>query len=209
MRGGRGISRLQAACVAALLLGVSACGGTPAATGPVESDDAPGLTPGATIPGSETTTEPDGTSGALDDGNGRPVEITLVISGSTSSDGSYTASGQARYCGNPVMNLTGNPRAFGFEFPVEGEHEIEDVTFSADDLAPGSTTPLFHIGVSVKAKLGGEPPSTVIHPDQPGSGDSGSAQLSVANDTRTLVVQGTNDFGDSISLTATCAPGQG
>ena len=209
MANGRGMHRLRVACAVALLLALSACGGTPAATGQTESDDAPGLTPGATVPGNETTTEPDGTSGALDDGNGRPVEITLVISGSTSSDGSYTASGQARFCGNPVVNLTGNPRAFGFEFPIDGEHEIEDVTFGADDLLPGSTTPLFHIGVNVKAKLGGEPPATVVHPDLPGSGDTGTAQLSVADETRTLVVQGTNDFGETINLTATCAPGQG
>ena len=116
----------------------------------------------------------------VDSGNGRPASITLELSGTTTqADGSYTSSGVARLCGNAVMNLTGNVREFSFEFPNDSDdHQIGDVTFSAQDLLPGATTTSFHIGVSVTTADGHEPPATVVDTEQAGSDDTGSAQRS-------------------------------
>ena len=199
--------RTAFAPIVALVLSLSACSGAPAATEPIESEDVGTLTPAppATTPHADATA-PNGNV-PPDSGNGRPAQLMLVLSGtSTQSDGSYSASGPARLCGNGVYNLTGSLTAFNFEFPLDGDFEIKDVTFSAEDLLPGATNPTFHIGVNVRAKLGGEPPATVVHTDLPGSGDTGSAARSESNGTTTLTVQGTNDFGETVSLTATCGP---
>lgn len=197
-------NRPRTAVAVALMLALSACGGTPAASEPARSEGVATIRPTSTptvenpTPAQETTAEPD-------NGNGRPATITLVLSGTkTQSDGSYTSSGPARFCGDAVIHFTGNTRAFNFEFPATGDYEIGDVTFSADDLLPGSSTTVFHIGVNVTAKDGHEPPATVVDTALAGSDDTGSAQLSEAGGTTTLIVEGADEVGQSIHMTATC-----
>jgi hypothetical protein len=153
------------------------------------------------------TPAPADTPAVVDNGRLRPVTITLVISHTNDSDGTYTASGPARFCGNAVMNLTGNPNEFSVEFPQDpGNYEIEDVTFGADDLLPGTTTPSFDLEVTVHAKKGGVPPATIVHPDQPNSGDSGTATRVESGGQTTVTVDGVNDFGDNVHLEAHCGP---
>ena len=102
--------------------------------------------------------------------------------------------------------MTGNRRAFNFEFPSEGQYAIEDVSFGAADLVDGTTTSLFTIGVNVVTSAGGKPPATVVHPDQAGSGDSGTARRIESNGTTSLVVHAVNRAGETVDLTATCGP---
>jgi hypothetical protein len=205
-------SPLWIAVAATLVVATSACTGSaapsePAGTEPVETEPAETLTPTETPP---NTTPTESADAQPDDGHGRPATIAMTLSGThTDSDGGYTSSGAARFCGNAVYNLTGNLRAFNFEFPVEGEHEIIDITVGAADLTPGTQTPLFSVNTSVHAKLGGTPPAYVLHPDLPGSADKGTAQRSDSGGTTSLVVKGTNDFGESIDLNVTCGPRAG
>jgi hypothetical protein len=154
-----------------------------------------------------TPVPPGPTVETFDNGNGRPLTITLVISNTNNSDGTYSVSGPARLCGNAVMNLTGNRKSFSVEFPTDSVvREIVDLTFGADDLLPGTTTPFFSIVVDVKAKKGGRPPGTVIHPNVPGSGDTGTATRIESGGTTTVTADGVNDFGESIHLEAVCGP---
>jgi hypothetical protein len=156
---------------------------------------------------SATPAPPGPTLETFDDGNGRPLTITLVISNTNDSDGTYTSSGPARFCGNAVMNLTGNRKSFSVEFPNDSVvREIVDLTFGADDLLPGTTTPLFSIVVDVKAKKGGRPPGTVIHPGYSGDNDTGTATRVESGGTTTATVDGVNDFGESIHMEAVCGP---
>ena len=133
------------------------------------------------------------------------IKLTLTNT-LTESDGVYTATGPARFCGNAVYNMTGNLRAFNFEFPADGQYDINDVSFGAGDLVDGTTTGLFTIGVNVITGAGGQPPATVIHPDQVGSGDSGSATRTESEGTTSLVVHAVNSAGETLDLQGTCGP---
>lgn len=195
----------------ALMLALAACSGTPAATAPSETDEGATLAPQATAP-AETTApvSTEGNGGVNDIGNGRPTTLTLTVSGTTTgADGSYSDSGTTRICGNAQLNLTGNTRGFDYSYPFDGEHQIEDVTFDAEDLLPGTSTTSFNVDVNVVASSGGHPPSIVIHPDDPSSGDTGSAQRTDAGGTTTVTVDAKNDAGESIHMTVTCGPRPG
>jgi len=201
----------QIALALVLAFVLSACSGTPNVTAPAETDDVPGVTQGATaVPVKTEPAATAGNPGENDIGNGRPTTVTLTVGGTTTgADGSYSATGTTRICGNAQLNLTGNTRGFNYAFPFEGEHQIGDVTFNAEDLLPGSATTSFYISVNVTAADGHEPPSVVIQPNDPDSGDSGNAQRSDSGGTTTLTLKATNDFGETISLTATCGPRPG
>lgn len=198
-------------CWLALALAVGACGGAGTPTQPLEPSqtdtqtDAPPL---ATRAG-QATTPPGAGGGPLDNGNGWPVTVNVVISGQNYFDsiGSYSATGQARVCGNFLASLDPTSRVFTFEFPLDGQHNPRDVTFSADDLVAGSSTSTFSVAATVVAAAGHEPPAIVA---RPGGGDgSGEASLTDKDGTRTLVASATNDFGTTITLTAVCGPAPG
>lgn len=203
--------RPQFVVAVALVLALAACSGTPAATGPAETDDIESLAPQTTpAAGNSAPAATEGSGGVNDIGNGRPTTITLTVSGTTTgANGSYSDSGTTRICGNAQLNLTGNTRGFDYAYPFEGEHQIEDVTFDAEDLLPGTSTTSFNVDVNVVASSGGHPPSIVIHPNVADSGDTGSAQRSDSDGTTTFTVDATNDAGQTIHMTVTCGPRPG
>jgi hypothetical protein len=203
-------NRTNLAFAAVVLLVMAACGGssgTSEPSAPVETEPVTNPEP-TPAPPAESPAPPAATALAPDDGNGRPATVSLTLSGTTvQADGTYTASGAARWCGDAVVNLTGNLRAFNFEFPLDGGgDQIGDVTFSAEDLLPGASTTSFHIGVNVKTADGHEPAATVVDTAQAGSDDSGSAQLAESAGTTTLTVVGADEIGQTIQMTATCGP---
>ena len=187
---------------------LAGCSGPPGATRePITPEPIPSEAPTSApteAPSVEVSSAPQASSVVPDNGTGRNATIHLDISNSRlDSDGSYSATGPVRYCGDALYGF-GNDRAFNFEFPLSGTHEIEDVTFGALDLLPGSSTSELHIGVSVRTAGGQEPPATVV--DTHNKGNSASAQLSVSGGMTTLVVHGADDSGQTINLTATCDP---
>jgi hypothetical protein len=217
-----GVQAPWASLVAAALL-LSACSGArPPATNPEtldvpdssEAADATAFEPeptsdaGQATPISPVATDPN------DFGTDRPSSVTMSISGADFDDanGSYGASGMTRWCGDFQFATSGNLRGFDYGFPHDipppAKPQIEDVTFSAPDLLPGASTASFYLSVGVVSAAGQEPPSVVI---QPGTidGDSGTAQRTESGGTTTLTVDATNDFGEHVTLTATCGPRAG
>jgi hypothetical protein len=146
----------------------------------------------------------------LSDGNGWPMTVSADLSGTFSdSDGHYSATGAARWCGDAVMHLTGNQRSFNFEFPLDTKTgNINDVTFSADDLVPGESTDHFHIAVSPHTGASFDPAATIVDPGEPGiaSSGTGSATLTVDGSTRTLELQASTNDGETIKLKGSCSP---
>lgn len=201
-------SRSGSALAVSLVLALAACGGAPAATpASLATDDVPTLGPEATNPGMATE-EPGATVIANDLGNGRPANVTVTIAGTRQTDGTYQATDVSRICGNAMVNLTGNMRAFNFEFPFEATPQVGDVSFSAEDLVASSTTSSFHVDVSV-IPMNGMPSLVIDTTDSGPAGHTGTAQRTEANGTTTLVVEATDDLGVSLHLTATCGPRAG
>lgn len=207
--------------VAAVAVALAACTGAP--TTQFETDapdfetpfDDPGDTP---FDESEETppVEDPGYSFAVDpstydDGFGWAVQPTAVLSGTGNLglDGSYSVSATARICGLSQSDLFGgNPNGFSFGFPLGPGYEL-DVTFRADDLAPGTSTTAFDVSVAVVT--GGSPIARDLgfpitsHPEQ----NSGVAQLTHANGHRILDVEASNDLGNHLTVHADCIPPSG
>lgn len=201
------------AALVVLLTLLAACSGLPAGSTPTAPAHTPAPTPTASrteTPGYTFPDEtfPDATFEAVDDGNGWPADVELVLAGTlTHSDGGYDATGEARLCGNASFWVTGNPRVFIFEFPLDYvNQEIIDITFTAQDLVAGAETGEFHAKATVRAKEGGQPPATVIRADTPGTGDGGTARYIESGGIRTLTVSGVNAVGESLTMTVRCGP---
>ena len=136
----------------------------------------------------------------------RPVDIALTIANSRTYAGSYRATGISRGCGNMVLSMTGQEKAFNVEFPYEGDFEIVDLSFAADTLAPGTETDKYYLSVSLKTKDGGRPPSFVLRTKEPRFKETGKAQLAVDGGTAQLTVSGSNDLGETLKMTVVCKP---
>ncbi len=139
-------------------------------------------------------------------GSDRPATVSLSLSNSRTYEGDYQASGRARICGNAMRAMNGKVNGFNFEFPVEGDFEIVDVAFAAEELPAGSTTTQYYLSVGVKAKRGGRPPSFVLRTNQPQFHEVGRATRSEEGGTLRIVVEGVNDLGERLQMTAECGP---
>ena len=211
----RGTTSRWRAVAGALLLGVAAaaCMGGPA--GPETPTEAPSTAAPSTVSpatGAPATAAPQATDGGVgagepDLGTGRSVQVSATVSSTTNGmDGSYEGAGLARACGNAALNLTGNGNSFNLYFPQDEAGAIDDVTFDADDLLAGASTTAFYINLNVTNATGHAPPALVIDTREAGSGDSGTAQRTTSGGSTTLTVNATSDFGETLTLTATCGP---
>ena len=196
--------------VAVAVLLVIGCGGGPAATSRVpDATPAPPTTPPAeTTPQAEITPSPvstDNSSTILDAGTGwsTTVEVTLSTGIYTDefAEGSFTSTGATRLCGTTMFF----PSGFLYEFPNDLDpRQIEDVAFGATELLPGTTTSSFSISVSISAEAaGGGHPKTYLDPSA-GTGNSGTAQLTIADGERRLVLDAAGEGGVTVHLTAVC-----
>jgi hypothetical protein len=109
-------------------------------------------------------------------GSDRPAAVSLSLSNSRMYEGDYHAAGRTRLCGNAMRAMNGKVNGFNFEFPIEGDFEIVDVAFGAEELPVGSTTSQYYLSVSVKAKRGGRPPLSADQPTAVSRGGQGHAQ---------------------------------
>jgi hypothetical protein len=188
----------------AVLVLVTACTATPASSGPAATDDFTEPT---------FTVEPEATDEPLlsyeappenDLGNQLPATVTVSISGNTSgANGSYTASGLTRICGNLQLNFTGNPNGFNLEVWYDGEHNPNDVSFAAENLLPGTTTSAFNVDIGITTNQ--ITPSIIANPGGT-VGDAGTATRTESGGITTLVIHATNNRSETIDLTATCGP---
>jgi len=190
-----------------VLLLAAGCTASPAATGLAETDDGSIIEPTFSL-------EPEQTDASLpsdelpqptnDIGNGRPSTVTVTIAGNTSgANGTHTASGTTRLCGNALLNYAGNPNGFNYEFPFEGEHNPNDVSFAAENLLPGTSTSTFNLAVGITTNQ--ITPGIIADPGGT-AGDAGTATRTEADGTTTLVIHATNNRSETIDLTATCGP---
>jgi hypothetical protein len=189
-----------------VLLLLAGCAAGPGATGPAETDSS------VTEPTFSLESEPTDAAVPIDEtpqpandiGNGRPSTVTVTIAGNTSgANGTYTATGTTRVCGNAQLNYSGNPKGFNYEFPYEGEHNPNDVSFAAEDLLPGTSTSTFHVDIGITTNQ--ITPSIIGDPGGT-AGDAGTATRTEAGGTTTLVIHATNNRSETIDLTATCGP---
>lgn len=142
----------------------------------------------------------------LDTIHRRPVDITLTIANAITYQGTYRASGISRGCGNMVLTMTGDEKAFNVEFPYEGDFEIADLSFAADTLVSGTTTDKYYLSVSLKTKDGGRPPSFVLRTNEARFKETGQAKLTVNGGTAELTVDGRNDLGATLQMHLVCKP---
>jgi hypothetical protein len=190
------------------LILVAACSATPGATTPIETDDTSNPEPTFTVE-PEPTDEPADTNlptaqPTNDIGNGRPSTVTVTIAGNVSgANGTHTATGLTRVCGNFQLNYAGNPNGFNYEFPYEGEHNPNDVSFAAENLLPGTSTSSFNVDIGITTDQ--ITPSIIANPGGT-AGDAGTATRTEAGGTTTLVIHATNNRSETIDLTATCGP---
>jgi hypothetical protein len=134
----------------------------------------------------------------------RPVELSLVMSNSRTYDGTYSATGISRACGNLLLATKGMKDGFNVEFPDSGDFEIVDLVFATDTLKPGTTTASFYVAASVKAKKGGRPPGFILRTNEPRFKETGTAKLTLVGSTATLKVNGRNAEGETLDLTVVC-----
>ena len=136
----------------------------------------------------------------------RPVDIRLRILNSKQYGGDYAASGISRYCGNVQVNMTGNTKQMGVEFPDGGQYEIEDLTFSADTLTSGTTTTKYHLVLHLKTKDGGRPPAWVLRTYEPRFRETGTASFTVVGGTARFSIDGQNADNERVELNIFCKP---
>jgi hypothetical protein len=139
-------------------------------------------------------------------GSDRPAAVSLSLSNSRMYEGDYHAAGRTRLCGNAMRAMNGKVNGFNFEFPIEGDFEIVDVAFGAEELPVGSTTTQYYLSVSVKAKRGGRPPGFVLRTNQPQFHEVGKATRSEEGGVTRLVVEGVNDRGEQLHMTVCRGP---
>jgi hypothetical protein len=141
----------------------------------------------------------------------RPTEVTAVLGNSPRLyNGKYSTSQVSRMCGetDPLQSFTGQ-RIFVVEYPLDynGTAEIVDVRFSSRSLVgPIRQTNTFFVSVTVKAKIGGQPPAYVVDTERPAAGNSGTASLEIKGGVTRLSVRGVDQLGQTLDLTVVCHP---
>jgi hypothetical protein len=144
----------------------------------------------------------------MDSGPDWPTTVDVTLSPGQYVDefaeGSFSSAGPTRICGNYSFA----PNSFNLEFPRDGDGlDIQDVTFNANELTPGTTTTAFYISVTISEEaIDDVRPSTVLDTSDPRFGASGTAELSVVDGQRVLTVDAADEDGMSVQLTATCSP---
>jgi len=141
----------------------------------------------------------------------RPTDIAAVMANSPKLyNGMYASSQVSRMCGetDPTQSFTGE-RLFLVEYPLDyiGVADIVDVRFHSRALVGSVTqTTKFFVSVTVKAKIGGQPPAYVVDTERPAPGNSGSATLAVTGGVARLTVRAVDQLGQTLDLTIVCHP---
>jgi hypothetical protein len=136
----------------------------------------------------------------------RRVDISLTLSNSGTHNGTYQASGVASACGIPALGLAVKEQSFGVELPSQGDRDIMDLSFHADTLAPGGTTDMYYLSVSVRTKQGATPPSFVLRTNEERFNEKGKATLTVEGGTARLKITGKKERGETLDMSVVCKP---
>jgi hypothetical protein len=86
--------------------------------------------------------------------------------------------------------------------------EVNGVTFDADTLASGTTTPSYYLSAKLNTPRVGQPPALVVRAREPQYDEPGTVTRVTANGTDTLRIVGTASRGTKVRLemTIVCRP---
>lgn len=139
----------------------------------------------------------------------RPMEVTLTVSNDPYLNGIYKSSGTATKCGLADYGYPHRAKSFGVEFPDDPSArrmEVRSVTFDADTLRPGTTTPRFCLSAGLDTPRVGQPPALVVRAREPQYNEPGTVTRVTAGGTDTLKIVGTASRGTKVRLVMTiCA----
>ncbi|HJR36393.1 MAG TPA: hypothetical protein VJ817_15660 [Gemmatimonadales bacterium] len=139
----------------------------------------------------------------------RPTDVVVVINRDSHYDGTYRASGISRVCGKLDYMMPHRANSFVVEFPDdEVNPAVRSLTFDADTLPAGTTTPSFHLIVGVHTPSGGTPPAFVVRAREPQYGEPGTARRTKAAGRDSLTVVGIATSGTKVDVRVTvlCHP---
>jgi hypothetical protein len=138
--------------------------------------------------------------------NERPADAAVTITDSHLYEGSFQLSTTARVCGEvpAELNFAGVPVFSVLFYPDNGVGEIRDISFDSKELVGGVTTSsVFFLSVGVQSPAIGSPQAYVLDTSRPNM--SGTATLEFPEPGElTLVINGTNDMGETIRLSLVC-----
>ena len=141
----------------------------------------------------------------------RPMEVTLTVSNDPHLDGVYKSSGTATKCGLADYRYPHRTMSFAVEFPDDpsaSPMEVRSVTFDADTLRPGTTTPSFYLSAGLDTPQVGQPPALVVRAREPQYNEPGTVTRVTAGGTDTLKIVGTATSGTKVRMVMTivCHP---
>lgn len=141
----------------------------------------------------------------------RPTEVTLEVSNDPQLSGVYRSSGVSTKCGLADYGYPHRVNSFAVEFPDDPSAtpmEVNGVTFDADTLASGTTTPSYYLSAKLNTPRVGQPPALVVRAREPRYGEPGTAARVTAGGTDTLRIVGTATRGTKVRLemTIVCRP---
>lgn len=128
----------------------------------------------------------------------RPTEVRAVILGGPNA-GEYHSSGIHRMCGRMA---TAGPNSWTIDSP-NSDLEISSVSFGAGHLIFDDVTTKFHVNIIVIKPDASSPPAYVVNA---GSGETGTAKLTIEGRSALLELEGVNAMNERIDLRVSCGP---
>lgn len=128
----------------------------------------------------------------------RPTEVRAVILSGPNA-GEFHSSQIHRLCGRMA---TAGPNSWTIDSP-NGDLEINSVSFGAEHLIFDDVTTKFHLGIVVIKPDGSSPPAYVVNA---GSGETGTAKLTIEGRSALLELEGVNAMKERIDLRVSCGP---
>ncbi|HXV40236.1 MAG TPA: hypothetical protein VD701_04650 [Steroidobacteraceae bacterium] len=128
----------------------------------------------------------------------RPTEVRAVILSGPNA-GEFHSSGIHRLCGRMA---TAGTHSWTIDSPY-GDVQINSVSFGAEHLIFDDVTTKFHLGIVVVKPDGSSPPAYVVNA---GSGETGTAKLTIEGRSALLELEGVNAMNERIDLRVSCGP---
>ena len=141
----------------------------------------------------------------------RPTDVTLTVSNDPQLSGVYKSSGISTKCGLADYGYPHRMNSFAVAFPDDPSAtplEVSSVTFDADSLGGGTTTPSFYLSASLNTPRVGQPPALVVRAREPTYDEPGTVTRVRVGGTDTLKIVGTATRGTKVRLVMTivCRP---
>ena len=141
----------------------------------------------------------------------RPTEVTLTVSNDPRLSGVYRSSGISTKCGLADYGYPHRANSFAVEFPDDPSAtpmEVSSVTFDADTLPGGTTTPNYYLSAGLHTPRVGQPPLLVVRARESQYDEPGTVTRVRAGGTDTLKIVGTANPGTRVRLemTIVCRP---